>query len=173
MKATEDFLEVVLIVHVTTAAKDLQASSNCSGQKCTNLAKQLVTKFISVSIPSIDDVTCNNGSDGTIEDPSEVSDGTFEDPPEVNVEDPSEVNDGTIEDPPEVNDSVYAYAVDVLATGLLWYGFRDAVREGDGDRIILYWKFLLPIFRQEKHYNYARGISADGTNTAFVPKKGV
>ena len=164
MKATEDFLEVVLIAHVTTAAKDFQASSNCSGQKCTDLAKQLVTKFISVSIPSIDDVTCDNGSDGTIEDPpevnvedpSEVSDGTFEDPPEVNVEDPSEVNDGTIEDPPEVNDSVYAYAVDVLATGLLWYGFRDAVREGDGDRIILYWKFLLPIFRQEKHYNYAK-----------------
>ena len=29
---TEDFLEVVLIAHVTTAAKDLQASSNCSGQ---------------------------------------------------------------------------------------------------------------------------------------------
>ena len=29
---TEDFLEVVLIAHVTTAAKDLQACSNCSGQ---------------------------------------------------------------------------------------------------------------------------------------------
>ena len=31
----------------------------------------------------------------------------------------------------------------------------DSVREGDGDRIIRYWKFLLPIFRQEKYYNYA------------------
>ena len=90
MKATEDFLEVVLIAHVTTAAKDLQASSKCSGQKCTDLAKQLVTKFISVSISSIDDVTCNNGSNRTIEDP-----------PEVNVEDPSEVSDGTFEDPPD------------------------------------------------------------------------
>ena len=84
MKATEDFLEVVLIAHVTAAAKDLQTSSNCSGQKCTDLAKQMVTKFISVSMPSIDDVTCNNSSDGTIEDS-----------PEVNVEDPSEVSDGT------------------------------------------------------------------------------
>lgn len=47
-------------------------------------------------------------------------------------------SDGTIEDPPEVNHSVYAYAVDVLATGPLWYGFRDAVRESDGNRIMLY-----------------------------------
>ena len=39
--------------------------------------------------------------------------------------------------------------------GLLWYGFRDAVREGDADRIILYWKFLMVTFKQTKHYNYA------------------
>ena len=52
-------------------------------------------------------------------------------------------------------DLVHAYAVDLLTTALLWYGFRDAIREGDGKRIIRYWKFLLAIFRAEKHYNYA------------------
>ena len=38
---------------------------------------------------------------------------------------------------------------------MLWYGFRDAGREGDADRIVMYWKFLIAIFKQKKHYNYA------------------
>ena len=52
-------------------------------------------------------------------------------------------------------DLLYAYAVDLLTISLLWYGFRDAVREGDSRRIVRYWKFLLVVFRVEKHYNYA------------------
>lgn len=39
---------------------------------------------------------------------------------------------------------------------LLWHGFHDAVKEGDGDRIVLYWKVLLPVFQQSGHYNYAK-----------------
>ena len=51
------------------------------------------------------------------------------------------------------NDSVYAYAVDLLGLGLFWHFFRDSVREGDGDQIVRYWKFMAAIFRHEKHYN--------------------
>ena len=50
--------------------------------------------------------------------------------------------------------TVNSYAVDILSLGLLWYGFKDATKEGDGDRIILYYKFLLPIFRSLKCRNY-------------------
>jgi len=53
------------------------------------------------------------------------------------------------------NDSIYAYAVDLLSMGLFWHAFRDSVREGDGDRIVRYWKFMAAIFRHEKHYNYS------------------
>ena len=118
MKATEDFLETILIAHITAAAKYLQKISSSDALNFRDLAKRLVSKFIWISIPSAE-----------IEDPSPSS--------------PCEV------------DSVNSYAVDLLTMGLIWYGFRDSVREGDGDRIIRYWKFLLPIFRQEKHYNYA------------------
>ena len=48
------------------------------------------------------------------------------------------------------------YTTDLLSLGLMWHGFHDAIREGDGDRILLYWKFLLPIFKQERHHNYAK-----------------
>ena len=32
---------------------------------------------------------------------------------------------------------------------------HDAIREGDGERIIRYWKFLMVVFRKDNHYNYA------------------
>jgi len=38
---------------------------------------------------------------------------------------------------------VYAYAIDFLTMVLLWYGFHDAIKMGDGNRILSYWKFLL------------------------------
>lgn len=41
MKTTEDYSQVVLIAHITAAAEELQAPSR--GQKCTDLAKQLIT----------------------------------------------------------------------------------------------------------------------------------
>ena len=33
-------------------------------------------------------------------------------------------------------DNVYAYACEVLSLGLLYFEFRDAIKEGDGERII-------------------------------------
>jgi len=32
----------------------------------------------------------------------------------------------------------YGYAVDILTLGMLWHSFRDVIKEGDGDRIILH-----------------------------------
>ena len=122
MKATEDFLEVVVFAHITAATKNLKTTLTAP-LTCTDLAKKLVGKFISIPVPTFD-------ADGNlIDDNSDFS---------------------------NTDDSVFLYAVDVLSMGLFWYGFRDAVREGDGDRIVLYWKFLLVIFRQEKHYNYSK-----------------
>jgi len=124
MKATEDFLELVIFAHVIVAAKNVKANVTAI-HTCTDLAKKLVDKFVLISVPSFD----ANGK---------RNDDTSDDP-----------------DPYKTDDSVFLYAVDILSMGFFWYAFRDAVREGDRDRIVLYWKFLLVIFRQEKHYNYS------------------
>ena len=58
--------------------------------------------------------------------------------------------------PSPINDTLFNYSTDLLTFCLLWYGFRDATREGDGDRILRYWKFLTVVFQQERHYNYAK-----------------
>ena len=53
-------------------------------------------------------------------------------------------------------DKVYLYASQLMTFLLLWHAFNDAVREGDGDRVISYWKFLLVIFRVKGHRNYCK-----------------
>ena len=39
---------------------------------------------------------------------------------------------------------------------LLWHGFHDAIREGDGERILRYWKFLVVVFKSSNKRNYAK-----------------
>ena len=58
--------------------------------------------------------------------------------------------------PEACEDGIHMYAVELLTLGLLWHGFHDAIREGDGERIIRYWKFFLIIFKSSNHPNYAK-----------------
>lgn len=53
------------------------------------------------------------------------------------------------------SDGVLLYACDLLTLGLLWMGFHDAIREGDGDRVMSYWKFFLPLFKVMNRRNYS------------------
>lgn len=57
---------------------------------------------------------------------------------------------------PRSVDKVYLYACETLTLGLLWLGFYDAIKEGDGNRIMRYWRFLLVIFKSTRHPNYAK-----------------
>ena len=53
------------------------------------------------------------------------------------------------------SDGVLDYAREVLTLALLYAEFHDAIREGDGDRIIGCWKFLLLLFKASKRTNYS------------------
>lgn len=52
-------------------------------------------------------------------------------------------------------DGIYIYGTEVLTLGLLWLGFNDAIKEGDGDKVFVYWKFLLLVFKRGGCRNYA------------------
>ena len=52
-------------------------------------------------------------------------------------------------------DRKYSYAFDLLSNGLILLDFIDAVREGDGKRIIRVWRFLMLVFKATNCYNYA------------------
>ena len=52
-------------------------------------------------------------------------------------------------------DRINMYATEVLTLGLLWHSFHDAIKEGDGDRIIRNWKFNLLAFKSARRKNYS------------------
>ncbi|XP_065900155.1 uncharacterized protein [Dysidea avara] len=138
MKAAEDFLDVVLCAHVLTAAEQVMESPENGSVHldCKAVANLITEQFVKISIPQLEeestDATSTTGND---ENPISV---------------PLLSTDAT------PGDSVYTYATDFLTTALLWYGFHDAIKMGDGSRITTYWKFLTAIFNQTGHCNYAK-----------------
>jgi hypothetical protein len=52
-------------------------------------------------------------------------------------------------------DTMYNYACTRLSFGLFIRNFDDAVKEGDGQRIVRCWKFLMLIFKAHGHPKYA------------------
>ena len=132
MKAAEDFLNVIMCAHVTTAAEQVMDESRNSSPDCKAIAESIVNKFVNISIPD-----------------SAVS--------------------GNVTN---VNDSVYAYATDFLTMALLWHGFHDAIKMGDGNRMLSYWKFLTAIFKDTRHSNYAKeGFLLLAQSSLLSPRK--
>ena len=54
------------------------------------------------------------------------------------------------------DDGVQAYAKELLTLGLIWHGFHDACKEGDGDRILRYWRLMMLLFKKKSKHNYAK-----------------
>ena len=59
-------------------------------------------------------------------------------------------------DPQQCDDKVFVHSTELLSLSIIWHGFHDAVKEGDGDRILRYWKLLLVIFKSTNNYNYSK-----------------
>ena len=55
---------------------------------------------------------------------------------------------------PKNQDHILEHAKETLSMGLIFLEFKDAVREGDGDRVLRCWKFLFLFFRSSGHTNY-------------------
>lgn len=53
------------------------------------------------------------------------------------------------------SDDTSNYSSKLLGMGLLAWDFEDAVREGDGERILRLWKFLLLLFKQAGKTKYS------------------
>ena len=56
----------------------------------------------------------------------------------------------------ESTDSVHLYAKELLSLALLWHQYHDAVREGDGKRVLRCWKFLMIIFKSSQYHHYSK-----------------
>ena len=53
-------------------------------------------------------------------------------------------------------DKINLYATQTLTLGLIWHSFNDSIYEGDGDRVLACWKFMLVIFKAKGYRNYCK-----------------
>ncbi len=51
--------------------------------------------------------------------------------------------------------TAYEYTCEVLTLGLVIFDFKYAIREGDGDQVLLLWKYMLILFKATGRKNYA------------------
>lgn len=73
---------------------------------------------------------------------------------------------------PASTDAHYNYTSEFLTLALLWHAFHDALKEGDGNRILRYWKFFIPLFQHEKHFNYAKeALTITIQSQIFSPRR--
>ena len=49
---------------------------------------------------------------------------------------------------------MYDYECEVMSLGLLFMDFKDAIREGDGNRVLI-WKYLLLLFKASGRTHYS------------------
>lgn len=52
-------------------------------------------------------------------------------------------------------DQLFGYAKELLSLGLFYMEYNDAVREGDGNRVLRCWRYLLPLFKYSGRKNYS------------------
>ena len=50
------------------------------------------------------------------------------------------------------------YSSKIFSLGLLYVEYNDAIKEGDGARLLRCWRYLLPLFKVTQHKNYSNEI---------------
>lgn len=63
------------------------------------------------------------------------------------------------------------YACEVMSLGLLFMNYRDAIKEGDGERVMICWKFMLPIYKATGRKNYAIEAFHAISNCKLLPPR--
>jgi L1 cell adhesion molecule like protein len=71
------------------------------------------------------------------------------------------------------NDFIHVYACEVLTLGLIWLNYYDAIKEGDGERIMKIWKYLLLIFKKAGRTNYSKEAAVLLINFHFTTSERV
>jgi len=76
--------------------------------------------------------------------------------------------------PQSEDDHVRAYACEVISLGLLLMEFNDAIREGDGTRILRCWKFFLLLFKalERKKLCFRSTFTPSPTQILLQPQNG-
>lgn len=134
VNASEDFLEVIVNGHILAAVMSYLDMSSMDDLPLPSV----VSHDIWMEDDEVRRSVLHNIAEHIVTQHVDLA-TTFNDPSH------NDENKGT----------AYEYACEVLTLGLLVFDFKDAVREGDGDQMLLIWKYLLLLFKATGRKNYA------------------
>ncbi len=55
-----------------------------------------------------------------------------------------------------ISDSMQMHSIQLISLGLFYMNFCDAIKEGDGHRVLRTWKYLLPMFITTRRSDYTK-----------------
>ena len=134
VNASEDFFELVVKGHMLVAVMDtigMSATDDApSSQSMSHDAWMLTDEERKSSLMEVAEQVVNTHFDLSVQ---------FADKDNIDTN----------------SDTVYSYASEIFSLGLLYLELKDAIKEGYGNRVFGFWKFLFLIFRAAKCTNYA------------------
>ena len=68
-------------------------------------------------------------------------------------------------------DHVFEYARELISLGLLYMSYNDAIKEGDGERVMICWKYMLLIFKATGRRNYSIEAFHTLSNYRLLPPR--
>ena len=163
-RACDNFFVLVVRGHVLAAAKqvleintlsDIPKDAECDWMlpdeerrmKLEKICETIIERFIKVGqeTQSYEKVTSDEDTpQESIASDESDKESEMETEDESGNESQQKTDDDQSEQ--EENDTVFEYATDLMSLGMLYLEFHDAVREGDGSRVMRCWKYLLPLF---------------------------
>lgn len=119
--------------------------------KLDKLCNAVIEGFVKVGLLEAESSKPDDNDDSSDESEMETDidrpdDGTQSE----EIESESELEQNSI-----IGDGVYEYARDLLSLGMLYLEYRDAIKEGDGSRVMQCLKFFLPLFKVSGKMNYS------------------
>ena len=161
VNATEDFIEIVVTGYIISAVlsylgmlciNDVPSDSILSPDlwmEDDSVRKSALMNIVSAIIDKhIDLATMFSGrphesDDGSVQDSSDSGESIGDGGDGGGGGEGNGRSDGHV-------GSVYEYYREVLSLGLLYLYFKDSVREGDGTRVMVAWKYFMLIFKATK-----------------------
>lgn len=161
VNATEDFLEVVVVGYVVSAVLEYLKMSSIDDLPSRDIIpdvemvwteddskrSQILSSIATDVVKQHIDLTMQPQMHFPAEDEEASQSG---EQPNINIKPTSSVHSDNGD-----KDNILAYSREVLTLGLLHAEFKDSIKEGDGDRVLRIWKYLLLLFKASKRKNYA------------------
>lgn len=135
MNACEDFFELVVSGHILVAVMDFLGMSSLDDTPSSTLIS-----------PDIWMLSDKERRSTLMDAAAQVVDKHVDLSVQLSTDESTKAKEG---------DTVHSYACETLSLGLLYMEFRDGIKEGDGERVLRVWKFLLLLFKASKKKNYA------------------